>query len=111
MPQRREPGVNAVMMSGVELEFSGEVVEWRGPAPHHFVALPPEEVDAVAEVADRVTYGWGCIPVSGRVGRSDFTTSLFPRDGGYLLPLKVAVRRAEGVELGDVVTVRLRLDT
>lgn len=94
----------------MELEFSGEVVEWRGPAPHHFVALPDAEAERVHEVARLATYGWGCIPVSGRLGRSDFTTSLFPKDGGYLLPLKVAVRRREGVALGDVVTVRLAID-
>jgi hypothetical protein len=40
-----------------------------------------------------------------------FRTSLFLRADLYLVPLKVAVRRAEGVELGDVVTVRLHLDT
>ena len=57
-----------------------------------------------------VTYGWGCIPVNVRIGRTDFTTSLFPKDDLYLVPVKVAVRRAEGLELGDEVTVRLRLD-
>ena len=92
----------------MELEFSGEVVHWRGPAPHHFVAVPEPEAQRIREVARMATYGWGCIPVEGRLGSTDFTTSLFPKDGGYLVPLKVAVRRREGVELGD--TVRLRID-
>ena len=94
----------------MELEFSGEVVEWRGPAPHHFVALPEPEAQQVGEVSRLATYGWGCIPVSGRVGGSAFTTSLFPKDGGYLLPLKLALRRREGIEPGDTVTVRIALD-
>jgi hypothetical protein len=92
----------------MELEFSGEVVHWRGPAPHHFVAVPEPEAQRIREVARMATYGWGCIPVEGRLGSTDFTTSLFPKDGGYLVPLKVAVRRRERVELGD--TVRLRID-
>lgn len=92
----------------MELEFSGEVVRWRGPAPHHFVAVPEPEAQRIREVARMATYGWGCIPVEGRLGSTDFTTSLFPKDGGYLVPLKVAVRRRERVELGD--TVRLRID-
>lgn len=92
----------------MELEFSGEVVHWRGPAPHHFVAVPEPEAQRIREVARMATYGWGCIPVEGRLGGTDFTTSLFPKDGGYLVPLKVAVRRRERVELGD--TVRLRID-
>ncbi len=94
----------------MELEFSGEVVEWRGPAPHHFVAVPTPEAERIREVARLATYGWGCIPVTARLGRSDFTTSLFPRDGGYLVPLKVAVRRREGIELGDVVTLSIAVD-
>jgi hypothetical protein len=50
------------------------------------------------------------IPVAARIGRTEFRTSLFPRGDLYLVPVKVAVRRAEGLELGDHVTVRLLLD-
>jgi Domain of unknown function (DUF1905) len=56
-----------------------------------------------------VTYGWGVIPVRARIGCSEFRTSLIPKDGGYVVPLKDAVRRAEGLGEGDVVTVRLSL--
>jgi hypothetical protein len=94
----------------MELEFTGEVVEWRGPAPHHFVAVPEPEASRIREVARLATYGWGCIPVSGSLGGSHFTTSLFPRDGGYLVPLKLAVRRREDVVLGDTVRLRIAID-
>ena len=94
----------------MDLEFSGEIWFWRGPAPHHFVSVPEPESDRLLDVADLVTYGWGCIPVSGRVGGTSFTTSLFPKDGGFVVPLKVAVRRAERLELGDTVTVQLHVD-
>jgi hypothetical protein len=95
----------------VDLEFSGEIVYWRGPAPFHFVTVPDDESAAIEAVSSMVTYGWGAIPVEARVGRTDFTTSLFPKGDRYLVPIKVAVRRAEGLELGDRVSVRLRLDT
>ena len=91
----------------MELEFSGVVWHWRGPAPFHFVSVPDDECGAIEAVSAQVTYGWGMIPVSGRVGSTEFTTALWPKDGGYVVPLKDAVRRAEGIELGDVVTVRL----
>jgi len=94
----------------VELEFSGPLFEWRGPAPYHFVAVPPDEADLLRETAAFVTYGWGMIPVTGRVGSTAFTTSLWPREGGYVVPIKDAVRRSEQLELGDVVTVRLTVD-
>ena len=51
---------------------------------------------------------WGQVPVRVRIDDVDFTTALFPKDGRYLVPLKVAVRRAVGVEPSQ--TVRLRLD-
>ncbi len=90
----------------MDLEFSGEVVEWRGPAPYHFVPLPPDEADLVDEVKAEVVY-WGVVPVRARIGATDFTTSMFPREGTWFLPVKDAVRRAEGVELGQVVEVSL----
>jgi uncharacterized protein DUF1905 len=94
----------------MDLEFSGEIIHWRGPAPFHFVTVPDEQSAAIESVSSLVSYGWGAIPVRARVGRTDFTTSLFPRDERYLVPIKAAVRRAEQLELGDQVTVRLRLD-
>lgn len=93
----------------VNLEFDAEVIEWRGPAPYLFAPMPPEQADELAQIARDVTYGWGCIPARGRIGDTDFTTSLFPRHGGYLVPVKVAVQRAEDVGLGDVVHVRLAI--
>jgi hypothetical protein len=94
----------------MELEFAGPIIEWRGPAPYHFVAVPDDEAEQIQETAAAVTYGWGMIPVRGRIGETEFTTSLWPRDGGYVVPLKVAVRRAERLALGDVVTVHLVID-
>lgn len=95
----------------MDLEFSGEIIHWRGPAPHHFVVVPDEQSAAIEHASRLVSYGWGCIPVTARIGRTDFTTSLFPKDERYLVPVKVAVRRAEALELGDTVTIRLHLDT
>lgn len=94
----------------MELTFSGVLFEWRGPSPFHFVAVPPAEAELIAEVAAMVTYGWGVIPVSARSGATTWTTSLFPKQGGYLVPVKDAVRRAERMSVGDVVTINLALD-
>jgi hypothetical protein len=92
---------------GVQLDFTGEVVHWRGPAPFHFVPVPDDGCAELRAVSTSVTYGWGMVPVRARIGATDWTTSLFPRDGGYVLPVKDAVRRAEQIDLGDTVTVRL----
>lgn len=94
----------------MDLEFSGEIIHWRGPAPFHFVTVPEEPSAAIEAVSGLVTYGWGAIPVKARIGATEFTTSLFPRGDLYLVPIKVAVRRAERLTLGDEVTVLLHLD-
>ncbi|MDQ1687096.1 MAG: hypothetical protein QOK42_71 [Frankiaceae bacterium] len=94
----------------MDLQFSGEIFEWRGPSPYFFVSVPDEECGAIEAVANEVTYGWGVIPVSAQLGSTQWTTSLFPKEGGYLVPLKDKVRAAEGLELGDVVSMRLTVD-
>ena len=94
----------------MEMAFAGRAIEWRGPAPHVFVPLPEEESDTIEAMKSMLTYGWGVIPVTAQVGDTEFTTSLFPKDGVFLLPLKVAVRRAEGIDVGDEVAVRMVLD-
>ncbi len=91
----------------MNLVFAGRVIEWRGPSPYYFVPVPAEESANIREVAAIATYGWGVIPVEARVGEVTFTTSLFPKDGGYLLPLKNAVRKPQGLSGGDSVTVEM----
>ncbi|MGI5521616.1 DUF1905 domain-containing protein [Micromonospora sp. CA-259024] len=91
----------------MEYEFEGAVWEWRGPSPYHFVTIPPECADMVRQLASAVTYGWGMIPVEVRLGKSRWRTSLFPKDGGYVLPLRDSVRNKEDIALDDVVRIRL----
>ncbi|MEY4301415.1 MAG: hypothetical protein RJA30_566 [Actinomycetota bacterium] len=94
----------------MELEFENVMIEWRGPAPFYYVPVPPEESEMIRETARQVSYGWGVIPVRGVIGRTEFTTSLFPRDGGYLVPVKNAVRLPEKLQLGDTVSVTLYIN-
>jgi hypothetical protein len=93
----------------VELVFTGQVIEWRGPSPYYFVPVPDEEAAEIREVAAIATYGWGVIPVEARIGEIAFDTSLFPKNGGYLLPLKNAVRKPHRLCAGDDVTVEMTI--
>jgi len=91
------------------LEFVGEAIWWRGPAPFVFVPVPPESAAEIKAVSAQVTYGWGVIPAIVQIGNTEYSTSLFPKSGGYLVPIKVMVQKAENVNVGDVVTVRLKI--
>jgi hypothetical protein len=93
----------------VEFTFSGTVWEWRGPAPYHFVSVPMEVAKEIKELATALTYGWGMIPVTGKIGTTTFSTSLWAKNGTYAVPLKDAVRKAESISLGDMVSVELAL--
>jgi Domain of unknown function (DUF1905) len=93
----------------VKLAFVGQVIEWRGPSPYYFVPVPDEESADIREVAAVATYGWGVIPVEAQIGEIAFETSLFPKDGGYLLPLKDAVRKPQCLSAGDHVTVEMTI--
>ena len=94
----------------VRFEFDGEVWFWKGPSPFHFVTIPEAECREIKAASSAISYGWGVIPVTVQLGDTEFTTSLFPKDGRYLVPIKDAVRLAEGVELGDEVTLRVSID-
>jgi hypothetical protein len=91
----------------MELTFSGEIWFWKGPSPWYFVTVPEPECAELEAASQFVSYGWGMIPVTARIGSTEWTTSLFPKEGSYVVPLKTVVRKAEGLDEGDTVTVRL----
>ncbi len=93
----------------MDLKFIGKIFIWRGPAPWFFVTVPAQESRDLNEISRLVTYGWGCIPVRVRIGKTSWKTSLIPKDGRYLVPIKASVREAERLEAGDKVTMQLEV--
>lgn len=91
----------------MNVEFSGAIWFWRGPAPFYFITVPAEQYRQLRDVSGLVTYGWGMIPVTARIGKTEWKTSLFPKDGSYIVPIKAVVRQAERLDEGDEATVRL----
>jgi len=101
----------------VMYSFTAPIWYWRGPSPFYFVTVPAEiseelrELSTAAtseelrELSTAATYGWGMIPVEVDCGGVGFTTSLFAKDGGYVMPVKKAVRTAVGLDQGDVMDV------
>ena len=85
------------------------MISWRGPSPFFFIPIPDTQSKEIKDLAAQLTYGWGVIPVVGRIGKTEFTTSLFPKEGLYYLPIKNQVRFAEKLEIGDVVSVQISL--
>jgi hypothetical protein len=91
----------------MNIEFDGKIWFWKGPAPWFFVTVPAEESGILKSISGLVTYGWGVIPVRARINKTGWQTSLFPKDGRYLVPIKASIRKAENLGEGDKVTIRL----
>ena len=91
------------------IEFTGKIWFWRGPAPWYFVTVPEDESLDLKAISGFVTYGWGVIPVNVWVGKTGWSTSLFPKDGRYIVPIRASVREVENLEEGDEVTLRLEV--
>jgi hypothetical protein len=69
--------------------------------------MPESDSAELKEEARSLIY-WGQVPVHAVIGGTEFSTALFPKDGRYMVPLRAAVRKAEGIGEGDVVAVKLR---
>jgi hypothetical protein len=93
----------------MKCEFNGKLWYWKGPAPWYFVTVPAGQGRDLQAIVKLVTYGWGMIPVDVQIGKTKWTTSLFPKDGSYVVPVKASIRKAEKLEEGDTVTVRLEV--
>ncbi|MFM2321665.1 MAG: hypothetical protein RL612_812 [Actinomycetota bacterium] len=94
----------------ISLKFSTEVIYWRGPAPFYFAPVPDAQVKQIKDISSQLSYGWGVIPARVKVGKTEFTTSLFPRQGGYMVPIKNVVREAEKLDVDDKIVVHLFFD-
>lgn len=90
-------------------DFKGEIFYWRGPAPFVFVAIPEEPSANLKAISTRVSYGWGVIPVHARIGKTEWKTSLFPKNGRYLVPIKMSVQKSENLNVGDSVVIQVEV--
>jgi len=91
------------------IEFNGKIWFWHGPAPWFFVTVPEKQSRDLKGLAGFLTYGWGMIPLTVQIGKTEWKTSLFPKDNLYVVPIKASVRKAEKLEEGDEVEVRLEV--
>jgi hypothetical protein len=94
----------------MDFRFTGQVIEWRGPAPFYFIEVPAKYSPEIKAIAADKSYGWGVLHAMVSIKDQTFKTALFPKQGLYLIPLKIAVRTPLGIDLGDTVKVELNFD-
>lgn len=99
------------------LTHTGPLWRWTGGSggSWHFLTIDGAAGEALSGTAlmrrmERTIGGFGSLKVTARIGDSVFRTSLFPsRQLGWLLPVKAAVRKTEGIGEGDSVEVLLEV--
>lgn len=94
----------------LKFKFKNRIIYWKGPAPFYFLPIPKTESADIKSISNQITYGWGVIPAIAKVGDTEFKTALFPKDGLYLLPLKVAVRKEEYLDKDDEIEAEIRIE-
>ena len=94
------------------IRFSSLLWVWKGEAAGswHFLTVPEDESAEIKAQAFSLPRGFGSVRVEAAIGDVRWRTSVFPQSsGGYLLPVKAAVRKQAGLAQGDAVTVELTI--
>ncbi len=98
-------------MNDLSITFSGELWMYEGKGAWFFITLPEEDGDQIKFITGGKRQGWGSVKVSAKIGKTAWSTSIFPdsKSGSYVLPIKADVRKKEKIETGDSVTVQLTI--
>jgi hypothetical protein len=98
-------------MSDLDLTFTAKLWVYSGKSAWFFVTLPKVASEQIKLMSHHKRRGWGSVPVTARIGKSEWKTSVFPdtKAGAYLLPVKSDIRHKESIVAGDSVSVRIRI--
>ncbi len=104
------------MVLSESVTHTGKLWRWTSPtapAAWFFITIDGPAGEALSGTAlmrrlEKSIGGFGSVKVKARIGDSRFATSVFPsKSEGWMLPVKAAVRKAEGLDEGDLVEVVL----
>ncbi|KKR65296.1 MAG: hypothetical protein UU06_C0023G0005 [Parcubacteria group bacterium GW2011_GWB1_40_5] len=93
------------MITKKNFTFNAQVWRWPGDIGWHFVTLTKELSKKIKGWAN--TYGAGFIKVNVTVGKSTWTTALFPdkRSESYIMCIKKPIRLKEGIWEDDNICI------
>lgn len=91
----------------MRIEFESAVTRWEKRVDDWFFATMPEEISVELRELPALPRGFGSLRVQARIGASIWSTSIFFDGAAFVLPLKKAIRQAQGISEGDVVLVDL----
>lgn len=94
-----------------QYKIKSEVWLYPGMAGWHFVSIPKKESAEIKKNFSSMKRGWGSLPVLVKVGKTEWGTSIFPdkKTETYLLPVKVGVRKKEGIFAGENIILNIKI--
>ena len=95
----------------MEITFKSVLWEWQGQGTWCFVTLPIEYTGVIKAIGASPKRGFGSVRVECAIGKTIWKTSIFPdsKSKCYLLPIKKDVRKNESIEVGDSLSVKVRI--
>ena len=95
----------------LEIQFSSALWVYQSKAAWYFLTVPKEDADHIKHFVPRRN-GFGSVKVSARIGETQWQTSIFPdsKSGGFFLPIKAAVRKAEDLQVDRLAVCTLAID-
>ena len=94
----------------MEMSFTSNLIEWRGPAPYYFILVPKPQSAQIKSIASAITYGWGVVYTHATIGDTSWKTTLMPKEGLYLLPIRKVLRLDLKLEENQEIEVELAFD-
>lgn len=82
--------------------------QWHGgQGSWHFITVSDETSKKIKKAQPQTRKrGFGAVKVRAVLGKTTWTTSIFPtKEGPYILPIKASVRSKEMAQDGDTVTI------
>ena len=100
-------------MSLVQFDFKSKIwlYQFEGATTWHFVTMAKKESLVIKDLFSEKRKGWGSIKVTATIGNTTWNTAIFPGDDScYALPIKAAVRKAEKIQVGDLIKYTIEID-
>ncbi len=97
------------MIPYIEHDFTAPLWLYQGQGAWHFVTLPKQTAKDIKALITGPCHGWGSVRVQVTIGNTTWKTSIFPYKEveSFILPVKLAVRKAEGLVPDKKVSVTL----
>ena len=95
--------------AGRDYTVRTQIWRYKGTAAWYFANLSEKQSANIKSRYGATAKGWGSVRVRVRIGKTEWSTSLFPdkKSGTYLFAIKADVRKAENLSDGDRITARV----